>query len=266
MKDRSSLKLNKLSVAVICATLFVMVFIVMMIAVSKETTKVLDGSPAGINELILNSNEPTDESIVDTEKNTEQKGKGRSLRSAGTEKTVEEPTGAPSDVAEMALTAAVPDDGIQDAPADLLNTDLDSLRNKDEATTIRYFGESKAFSAEVVADKLAATKATILSEEIVDDSTVKLLVHICSFDYHGMKEASVNMQEEMTNTGEENIEDTVKKEIAKQVVNGNFTLHYTIPLEIKDGAVVVTEEFKQAITGGWYKGLNTELKQVDCPL
>ena len=146
MKDRSSLKLNKLSVAVICATLFVMVFIVMMIAVSKETTKVLDGSPAGINELILNSNEPTDESIVDTEKNTEQKGKGRSLRSAGTEETVEEPTEAPSDVAEMALTAAVPDDGIQDAPADLLNTDLDSLRNKDEATTIRYFGESKAFS------------------------------------------------------------------------------------------------------------------------
>ena len=49
MKDRSSLKLNKLSGAVICATLFVMVFIVMMIAVSKETTQVLDGSPAGIN-------------------------------------------------------------------------------------------------------------------------------------------------------------------------------------------------------------------------
>ena len=55
-------------------------------------------------------------------------------------------------------------------------------------------------------------------------------------------------------------------EIAKGVVNGNYDLHYTIPVTVENCAVVVTEEIKQALTGGWYTGVGTALANVECPV
>lgn len=239
--------------AMICIVLFTIVTAITIVGLADKNNEVTYGEPPlGLNEIISGTiktevNDESIDSISDVSRTAV-------LYSRKLENNAESELNKP----EIERLNS----------ADILASDLDNLRNKDEETVIRYFGNSSSFSPEIVADKLAATKATIVSEEIIDESTIKCIIHICTLDYYGMKEASSNMQNEIQaeNTEAENVEDTVKKEIAKKVVTGDFLLHYTIPVEIVDNKLVVTEEFKQAITGGWYKGLNTELKPVDCPL
>lgn len=154
-------------------------------------------------------------------------------------------------------------------PYEIIANDIEQIRNKDQFTIERYFGNSNVFTADTVADKLTATIVSFLSSEESDEGT-KVVVHICTLDYDKMKDASNTIKTEIANSSESdesiNIDDETKKEVAKGVVKGQFDLHYNIPVIVKNGKVIVSEEYKQALTGNWYHGVNTELQPVDCPL
>lgn len=154
-------------------------------------------------------------------------------------------------------------------PYEVIAHDIELLKNKDKFIVERYFGNSDVFTADAIADKLSATIVSFLSSEETEDG-VKVIVHICTLDYDKMKEASNNIKNEIVsnNDSEENIvvEDEIKKEVAKGVVTGQFDLHYNIPVLVKNNEIIISEEYKQALTGNWYHGVSTELQSVECPL
>lgn len=256
MKGKCSQKSNKLLVAVICAVLFAVVTTVIIVALLNEKTLKDSGiGPLAINDMITgqDSLEINNESIEELPNTMIPKSKGTEAVEAYSLDT-EQAESIQEDTEVMVNDPAV------------LTLDFEALKAKDEETVKRYFGDSKTFSPDIIANKIAATKLTIISQETLDNETLNVVAHVCTLDYYKMQETSSTMTEELKNKGEENIEEAVKKEIAKMVVTGEFALHYSIPVIIQNGTVMVTEELKQAITGGWYKGLNTELKPIECPL
>lgn len=145
----------------------------------------------------------------------------------------------------------------------VIQSEIELLKNKDTETIQRYFGESEVFTGEAISDKLTATVATFISQPSSDS----VVVHICSLDYTKMRDTSEELKSTMeTNNSPEDVGNTVKKEVAKGVIKGQYDIHYNIPVIIKNGKVVVTENFKQAITGNWYKGINTYLESIECPI
>lgn len=145
--------------------------------------------------------------------------------------------------------------------------EFDRLKAKDADLTKKYFGESDVFTVETVADKLTATVISFVQSEATEEQT-KIVIHVCALDYDKMKEASNKAKEQLSLVEEntaEMVDELVKKEVAKGVVQGNYDVHYNIPVIISDNQVVVTEELKQAITGNWYHGINIDLVEVDCP-
>lgn len=170
-------------------------------------------------------------------------------------------------------------------PYETIQLELDQLKDKDTLTTEKYFGMSEVFTPDKVADRLAATVVTFISKENLEDGSNKVILHICTLDYNKMQSKSNEVYSELNtatatpmpdneadspetpaNMEEIDIDSEVKKEVAKGVVTGDFEVHYTIPIIVKDGSVVVTEELKQALTGNWYTGIGTSLKEVECPL
>ncbi len=152
-------------------------------------------------------------------------------------------------------------------PYDTIYNDIEALKAGDQITTIRYFGDSDTFTSDIVADKLAATLITFISSEEREDDSTEVIVHVCALDYNLMKDDSEKLKVELsTENSEETLTDTVNKELAKNVVDGKYDVHYNIPVTVQDGLVKVTEELKQAITGNWYSGMNVELQTVNCIL
>lgn len=170
-------------------------------------------------------------------------------------------------------------------PYETIQLELDLLKDKDILTTEKYFGMSEVFTPDKIADRLAATVVTFISKENLGDGSNKVILHICTLDYNKMQSKSnevyselnaatatpmpdneADSPETLANMEEIDIDSEVKKEVAKGVVTGDFEVHYTIPIIVKDGSVVVTEELKQALTGNWYTGIGTSLKEVECPL
>jgi hypothetical protein len=152
-------------------------------------------------------------------------------------------------------------------PFEVFQSEIELLRSADSDTVKKYFGDSDTFTPEIISDRVTASAVSFVSSTANEDGTTELVVHICTLDYDAMNEAAASIKsklsEENTST---NIDDDTKLEVAKGVVKGDYDLHYTIPVTVKDGQVVVTEQLKQAITGNWYHGVNVQLQSVECPL
>lgn len=153
-----------------------------------------------------------------------------------------------------------------DDPYEIIASEIEAMKNKDSFQVYRYFGESDVFTPETVADRLTATLVSFVSSEENEDGSFKVIIHICTLDYNSMNEAIISLKNELEEKNTENVEDSAKMEVAKGVVKGKYDLHYTIPVIVKDGKVVITEQLKQALTGNWYHGINTELQSVECPI
>ena len=135
--------------------------------------------------------------------------------------------------------------------------DVEKLRAADRDTVVKYFGESDIFSPETVADKVYASKITFLGSESDNNGNNIIIVHVCTSDYNKL---SSDYQKLVDN---ESIEEP-KKEVVKNLINGDYDIHYNIPVKVIDGEVQISESFKQAITGGWYTGVDVNLTPVDC--
>lgn len=155
---------------------------------------------------------------------------------------------------------AASEDGEEISPYDIIKHEIEMIKAADADMVAKYFGTGSAFDPAIVSDRLTATIISFVSTEKVDVNKHNVVLHVCTLDYNKMNQDMLELRNTITDEKELNIE------IAKGVVNGNYDLHYTIPVTVENCAVVVTEEIKQALTGGWYTGVGTALANVECPV
>lgn len=149
-------------------------------------------------------------------------------------------------------------------PTEVIQYDIERLRLADKDMAAKYFGMSTAFNADNIADKIAAALISFVKTDSTSDTEETVIVHICTLDYTAMRNETNNKVYEATMSGAADPEKEAQKEVAKGIIEGKFDVHFNIPVTVKDNEVVITEEFKQALTGNWYHGVNTTLRSVEC--
>lgn len=189
-------------------------------------------------------------------------------------------------------------------PKQRIIEDINNLMDCDTETVIRYFGDSDVYTPTLVADRVSVAKLTFTSitdasgnslitedksapltnpedidKEIEDvagvvDGDISVGLHICTIDYSKMSEAVQSLTERIKEKDPFITEDKLRKqvtdEVAARATNGEFDIHLntTITARYTSGKskVVLTEQYKAALTGGWYNPTNLELESTSCPL
>lgn len=169
------------------------------------------------------------------------------------------------EVDENTTDSAVNSEGLTDTTEGALQVgDLDSNDTSDSNSTE---GGIEDKDLDIVDKDIDSNKG-------VQNGDVEVLVHICTVDYNKTKAFSAQSKSRLATENPlmtvQEIENEVKIETANKLANGDFDVHYTVPVIVnyKDGIgdVNVSEAFKAALTGNWYTGLNVELEEVECPL
>lgn len=177
-------------------------------------------------------------------------------------------------------------------PKDVIIGEIERLLNADQETVHRYFGESDVYIGLDVQDRIAVAKVNFIetAQPIETEQTIETgiqygikekTVHICNIDYDKTKEAiaelTARIKKENPTISEEELNTKVTKEVAVRAQNGEFDIHITMPVEVEyvngEGKVKLTEQFKAALTGGWYNPTNiqfisevNESGEVYCPV
>lgn len=149
------------------------------------------------------------------------------------------------------------DTSIQALAFDKLKADFDKLQAGDTSVIEKYFGTGEQMTPESVADRVSASSIKLLNlSDIVNTSSI--VVHVCSIDYEAMN------KDYATLCKSDSEETDAKTELATNLADGNYDVCYNIVLSIDPEATeaVINEQFKQAITGGWYQGLGENLEEV----
>lgn len=150
-----------------------------------------------------------------------------------------------------------------------IENELELLKQHDKDMIRKYFGESKEFTEDTIADKLTATRISFISAECNKD-TAYVVVHICTLDYNKMNQDYMAYKQGLVKENESISDEDIKREtsteVAKGVLDGRYDAHYNIPVTVSKDGVIVSEQYKQAITGNWYKGVGSGLESTSCPL
>lgn len=110
------------------------------------------------------------------------------------------------------------------------------------------------------------------TEELSPNRVEEVLVHICNIDNTEVNKAIDKLIKDLreknpTITAEE-LDKKVTEEIAARAKNGAFDIHVTLPMKVvyKNyvGQLQITEEFKLALTGGWYNPTGGTIVNGDC--
>lgn len=148
----------------------------------------------------------------------------------------------------------------------ILQDDLDSIKNQNIEIIEKYFGTSDVFTPETVADRVSLSTVTLINEEVTSSNEEELIIHICTVDYVKMNSDYTKYTKKYKKEGldKNDAKYQAKKDVTKKMLKNKYKVCYNIPIKVSDGSIVVSEAFKQAITGGWYAGVGTKLTDVDC--
>lgn len=129
--------------------------------------------------------------------------------------------------------------------------------------------------AKTVADPdAAAKKAEEEHNAGLKNGFKEVNVHICNIDYAKTNEVIAELtnriKTENPDITEDEMNTKVINEVAARAQNGEFDVHVTMPVKVKyldgKGSIELTEEFKTAITGGWFNPTNAKIVNGDCPV
>ena len=110
-----------------------------------------------------------------------------------------------------------------------------------------------------MADRVSTTNITLVSSTALEDGNFELLIHVCTIDYN-------KMNSDYKAAGQNADSTAAKKQVTRNLINGDYSICYNIPVLTSGNGIVISEAFKQAITGGWYIGAGVELSSVECIL
>lgn len=202
------------------------------------------------------------------------------------------------------MQSIIENTSIDFTPKQRVIEDINNLMDCDTETVIRYFGDSDVYTPTLVADRVSVAKLTFTSitdasgnslitedktapltnpedidKEIEDvagvvDGDISVGLHICTIDYSKMSEAVQSLTERIKEKDPFITEDKLRKqvtdEVAARATNGEFDIHLNTTIIVRytsgKSKVVLTEQYKTALTGGWYNPTNLELESTSCPL
>ena len=165
-----------------------------------------------------------------------------------------------ADSTDISTRSASPADiGIDDEIFSNIQSDIAGIKQGDPDTVAKYFGTSDVFTPEKVADRVSTTNITLVSSTALEDGNFELLIHVCTIDYN-------KMNSDYKAAGQNADSTAAKKQVTRNLINGDYSICYNIPVLTSGDGIVISEAFKQAITGGWYIGADVELSSIECIL
>lgn len=165
-----------------------------------------------------------------------------------------------ADSTDTSTRSASPADiGIDDEIFSNIQSDIAGIKQGDPDTVAKYFGTSDVFTPEKVADRVSTTNITLVSSTALEDGNFELLIHVCTIDYN-------KMNSDYKAAGQNADSTAAKKQVTRNLINGDYSICYNIPVLTSGNGIVISEAFKQAITGGWYIGADVELSSAECIL
>lgn len=165
-----------------------------------------------------------------------------------------------ADSTDTSTRSASPADiGIDDEIFSNIQSDIAGIKQGDPDTVAKYFGTSDVFTPEKVADRVSTTNITLVSSTALEDGNFELLIHVCTIDYN-------KMNSDYKAAGQNADSTAAKKQVTRNLINGDYSICYNIPVLTSGDGIVISEAFKQAITGGWYIGAGVELSSAECIL
>lgn len=165
-----------------------------------------------------------------------------------------------ADSTDTSTRSASPADiGIDDEIFSNIQGDIAGIKQGDPDTVAKYFGTSDVFTPEKVADRVSTTNITLVSSTALEDGNFELLIHVCTIDYN-------KMNSDYKAAGQNADSTAAKKQVTRNLINGDYSICYNIPVLTSGNGIVISEAFKQAITGGWYIGADVELSSAECIL
>lgn len=137
-----------------------------------------------------------------------------------------------------------------------LKNDVQNIKNGDKKTIERWFGSSNIFTKENMQKALSGI-------EISKSKNGKM--HVCVFNekkVNEIREKYLDEERKMNvNIDEKSILAYIDLRIQKEVEDKSIYDCYELDVSVSSGNIDVTEELKEIITNGWYKGIDADIDQ-----
>lgn len=153
-----------------------------------------------------------------------------------------------------------------DSIKDLIEYDIELLKNNDEELKLKYFGESYTIK-NTEFDRIM--RYTHIHEvESKKNTENRQIIHICTVDMNKLNEIRNKIVDtaKSRNTAitDESLKVIITDGLDKYAKKREYKQCYEIEVEKYNGRLVITEDLKSAITGRWYTGIETKLKDIHC--
>lgn len=252
---------SKSLMVVVTVTLTLLFVIILCVSITRGQVRAdavsVKDSFVAVNDVYQPVESDLEQSASSDSSQGEARGISESSDSSDIEQTESSDALAEINYNEDGENSTSSDASIQALAFDKLKADFDKLQAGDTSVIEKYFGTGEQMTPESVADRVSASSIKLLSlSDIVNTSSI--VVHVCSIDYEAMN------KDYATLCKSDSEETDAKTELATNLADGKYDVCYNIILSIDPDATeaVINEQFKQAITGGWYQGLGENLEEV----
>lgn len=252
---------SKSLMVVVTVTLTLLFVIILCVSITRGQVRAdavsVKDSFVAVNDVYQPVESDLEQSASSDSSQVEARGISESSDSSDIEQTESRDALAEINYNEDGENTTSSDTSIQALAFDKLKADFDKLQAGDTSVIEKYFGTGEQMTSESVADRVSASSIKLLSlSDIVNTSSI--VVHVCSIDYEAMN------KDYATLCKSDSEETDAKTELATNLADGKYNVCYNIILSIDPEATeaVINEQFKQAITGGWYQGLGENLEEV----
>lgn len=143
---------------------------------------------------------------------------------------------------------------------DALQKDINKLASSDSDTVRKYFGTSTSFDEYTIQSVFKGVTVKRVSETVDKlNGTKEASIRISTYRHDIIqKKRREEFKRILRNSSA--MEKSKAAEAAEAAVKkyrkGKYRYEKTIDVQTADGKLVITEELKEALTGGWYKAVN----------
>ena len=148
----------------------------------------------------------------------------------------------------------------------LLNKELTELKNGNEDVIRRWFGSGIEYTSENVSRFTQYAKVTATESKDTPDGYIS--IHVCNMDNRKLMKLNKKLTEGYNKKNvamkESDRDALVNEKVQAEIRNGGMDKHFSLIVRSDNGVLEITDELKQALTGGWYHGSIGEMQGYKC--
>lgn len=175
-----------------------------------------------------------------------------------------------SEINYLLNPVGVGDEELNDAKVvnteDLVKNALSELQNGDMNTIKGWFGSGSEYTSENVAEYTKYTKITVTKDKKAPEGYIS--IHVCNLNNKEklIYKSKINQEYIKKNVAmkEEDREELVNKKVTDKIKTGELDKHFSLYVKSTDNVLEITDELKQALTGGWYLGTSEIMTAYKC--